>query len=1002
MKLLKLKFANINSLAGEHSISFDEHPIATSGLFLITGPTGSGKTTLLDAISLALYQFIPRIGTITVAGLNDSGYVITRGELSAFAQVEYEVRAGERYRSTWKIEGRTARAKEFSATHLKCTLEQWKDNEWVGMPIKNSDVPKINEQLIGLSAEQFNMSIVLSQGAFAKLLHAKPEERSKLLETITGSYVYRSIGKKIAEKTRQAEASVYDLQAKMEAIHLLKNEEVADFETRILQLTQQIETINQELEPLEKIIRIKAELKKQNFQLGEKQREIQLLNKQVEATKFERERLKNHEKAVVFQVEIEQLAALHKQAVRLSEELNQVSNAGERATKDVDAILQSFNELCNKNADRLSFDAELSELSNKLKGILNEKFALESNLKLLNDQLRIHTNILTDNHGIKDLDQQSLTEKQRILKESLKDFDPVSAGRTREKLSMQRNALVNWESNYLRLTNVEAEIKQKNERKNYYSALAKDAAEQLNPCIERERNLSEKVDLLTQVVDNLRKNSSFEELRAQLVEGEPCPVCGSTEHPTKGGTLGELHLQESLLKDARKAFDSARMELHNVMAAIEAHEEQLKAIDKDLNELQPKFNLLSATNRDFEKEFGDVGIEEGKKRVIDALDQVVAQEKAYSLLESIQTRNQVAETIQAHQLNLEKVHQNLTALYSGSDFTQDEKTWRNRFVASVQIEMQSARKVDELSVEKRNIDTQLEKQKSDLLPRIQEAGFESVNTCKSFILPLVEKQKIEREINAIDQQLNGALAVVKDLEASRRTLIQADTHSAALEDLESDKQKMMEKLQGNISERSTLQEKIAANNHQLERSAELQAAFADYDKERNHWRTLNKAFGTESGDKFNNIAQKYTLNYLITLANARLKSFNARYSIQSVNPTDITDNVLFIRDQQMGNQERQVTTLSGGETFLSSLALALALADFASEKIRIDCLFIDEGFGTLDPDSLETAMAAIEQLRTDSGKTVGLISHVPELKERIRCQIQLEKKGAGRSTLSVI
>lgn len=1002
MKLLKLRFANINSLAGEHCISFDEHPIATSGLFLITGPTGSGKTTLLDAISLALYQFIPRIGTITVPGLNDSGYVITRGELSAFAQVEYEVRAGERYRSTWKIEGRTARAKEFSATHLKCTLEQWKNDEWVGMPIKNSDVSKVNEQLIGLSAEQFNMSIVLSQGAFAKLLHAKPDERSKLLETITGSFVYRSIGKKIAEKTRLAEAKVYDLQSKMDAIQLLKQEEVAEFEARILQLTNQIDSINHDLEPLEKIIRLKDELKNKRFQLGEKQREIQLLHKQVEATKFEREQLSRHEKAVVFQLEIEQLTNILNQHKRISDELIRVADAGEKATKEVDAILLSFNDLCGKNADRTTFEVELSELSKELNEILQEKIKLESQLSIFNDQLRIHTNILTDNHGVTNLDDDYLEKQLEELSAKLKDFDAVTASRTREKLSMQRNALVSWESNHVRLTAVEREIQEKTEQKTKLTEDATTAATKLNPCIEREKILSEKVDLLEKVVDNLRKTSSFDEIRAQLKAGEPCPVCGSKDHAIKGGTSGELNIQESLLSDARKSFDIARMERHDLMASIETTEENLNVINQHLAKLEPERNLLKATDRDFEKEFGDVGFEEGKKRVIDALDQIIAQEKAYGLFESIQTRKEIADKIKTQSTKIEKVTQKLASKYSGSDFTQDEKIWRSRFASNQQMEFQSTRKVDELNSEKRNLETELEKLKNDLLPRVHEAGFESVKSCKTFILQPADKQKIEREITAIDQKLNGAQAVAKDLEASCKTLSQADTHSTTLEDLISDKRQMMEKLQGNISERSTLQEKIVSNNLQLERSVELQSEFAESDKERNHWRTLNKAFGTESGDKFNNIAQKYTLNYLITLANARLKSFNARYSIQSVDPTDVSDKVLFIRDQQMGNQERQVTTLSGGETFLSSLALALALADFASEKIRIDCLFIDEGFGTLDPDSLETAMAAIEQLRTDSGKTVGLISHVPELKERIRCQIQLEKKGAGRSTLSVI
>jgi exonuclease SbcC len=118
-------------------------------------------------------------------------------------------------------------------------------------------------------------------------------------------------------------------------------------------------------------------------------------------------------------------------------------------------------------------------------------------------------------------------------------------------------------------------------------------------------------------------------------------------------------------------------------------------------------------------------------------------------------------------------------------------------------------------------------------------------------------------------------------------------------------------------------------------------------------------------------------------------------------PEKLEDDDLRVEDGYMGNEVRTVRSLSGGETFVLSLALALGLSDLASKDIRIDSLFVDEGFGSLDPDTLEEAMSTLEQLQSESNKTVGIISHVESLKERIYTQIRLTKSNSGFSTLRI-
>ncbi|MDZ7847105.1 MAG: SbcC/MukB-like Walker B domain-containing protein [Owenweeksia sp.] len=158
--------------------------------------------------------------------------------------------------------------------------------------------------------------------------------------------------------------------------------------------------------------------------------------------------------------------------------------------------------------------------------------------------------------------------------------------------------------------------------------------------------------------------------------------------------------------------------------------------------------------------------------------------------------------------------------------------------------------------------------------------------------------------------------------------------------------------------------------------------------------------GDKIGKRFNDFAQDLTLQQLLALANNRLSQLTDRYRVAS--PQEDEDDSLIAIDDHMGGQRRSVKTLSGGETFVLSLSLALALSDLASKNVEINSLFIDEGFGTLDPETLDQTLDTLEKLQTESSKTIGIISHVEALKERISTQIQLERNGQGYSSLKVV
>jgi exonuclease SbcC len=202
-----------------------------------------------------------------------------------------------------------------------------------------------------------------------------------------------------------------------------------------------------------------------------------------------------------------------------------------------------------------------------------------------------------------------------------------------------------------------------------------------------------------------------------------------------------------------------------------------------------------------------------------------------------------------------------------------------------------------------------------------------------------------------------------------------------------------------LSQLGAKEQLLIADEQKRERHQSLLTQIADQKAATHKWALLDKLIGDATGNKYAHFAQELTLRNLIAIANRRLDDLTDRYLIA---PPDDNDDYLRVVDRYQGNITRSVTTLSGGETFLISLALALSLSDLASQNVRLESLFIDEGFGTLDADTLDIALSTLEKMQDQSQKTIGIISHVEALKERIHTQIVLHKNANGVSTLEVV
>jgi exonuclease SbcC len=177
------------------------------------------------------------------------------------------------------------------------------------------------------------------------------------------------------------------------------------------------------------------------------------------------------------------------------------------------------------------------------------------------------------------------------------------------------------------------------------------------------------------------------------------------------------------------------------------------------------------------------------------------------------------------------------------------------------------------------------------------------------------------------------------------------------------------------------------------KAGSLQEELAAQQAVADHWQRLSDLIGSASGAKLRTFAQSLTLERLLLEANAQLAELSPRYRLERVPGTDLA---LQVVDLDMGDEVRSVDSLSGGESFLVSLALALALSSLSSRQTQVESLFIDEGFGTLDPDSLDLALSSLDSLQA-AGRQIGVISHVQTLVERIGVQVRVEALGGGES-----
>ncbi len=1071
MRILELRFKNLNSLYGEWLIDFTSPEYIQDGIFVISGPTGAGKSTLLDAICLALYGRTPRLKSIS----KTTNEIMSRQTGECFAEVVFETQSG-RFRAHWS-QHRAYRKPVGKLADSKHEISDADTGSILASQKRDAAIRITRET--GMDFERFTRSMLLAQGGFAAFLQAAPDQRAPILEQITGTMIYSQISKKVHERLTEEEKALKLLEAQADGIQILdenqetgvrkelnesqKQEEIyqkknQDLNTSLAWLAA-IKNLGNEIELLEQAFD-KISKQQEDFTTDRKRLEKAIKAADLEGDHATLEAVRKNQKNDIASLksiqtdvpELEKILDLKRAALeaaqKSSEDLQTAWKNEQNLIKQVRALDQDIQQktstLKQIQSECSSIDNQIADLAKQQQKTLKRKADKEKSLAAVASYLSKHKMDKNLEIGL-----AGIREKIRFFEEGGSQADHFSIEISGLKRQLEKKSFSHkQQQEKCRHLKKEHEDALKN-----ISKIEKEMAVALEGrSIKGYRN--EYKGLLREMVYK-KTIADLKAQRNQLKDGKACPLCGSTDHPfahsqipQPDDTQEKIDRLEQLIKGHESMEDALKAALDIEKKISKTSIEAEKLLNENLyeekrlteekkrwkKELEKILEINTVLARELENKFKNFGIGEDTAKDFKAACQVLgARAKEFNACQVKQDRiekelnkgvatlkegegilatlgaalNKNQTLLKLQKENLKKIKTRRRDLYEEKDTDAEESRMEKELANAREIESSAIKAKEKaahqlISIKARITDLkkitelqqpELESFENTFLNQLNGAGFENESAFITSRILADEKSNLLRTAKSLDEKQHDIISRKKDLD--RRLKLEKEKR---ITDISGDK---LEKAQANVlAELKSLSEKTGALKQKLSDNLEAKARLEDQftkmtwqKKECSRWSALHSLIGSADGKKYRNFAQGITFELMVSHANRQLEKMSDRYLLIRDEKQPLELNIM---DDYQAGEIRSTKNLSGGESFIVSLALALGLSSMASRNVSVDCLFLDEGFGTLDEEALETALQSLGSLH-QSGKLIGVISHVPALKENIRTRIEISPISGGKS-----
>lgn len=987
-------------------------------LFAIAGPTGAGKSSLLDAIIFALYGRVPRMRR---------GY----GELISLGRdrmsVTLDFRVGRREFRIARV-ARRGRSTEAQLDELAAGGER-------SIAGGVQSVEQHVARLLGLRYEAFTQAVVLPQGEFARFLKSQPRERREILRDLLRLQVYERMRRVAAESSRELELRLGSVRERL-------TEDYAGVEP------SQLPTLEQSLRSREKANRrTAAELATLQTELEDKragfQKTQELVEKRTELATLaeQQQKIETMEKNLDSARRAAPLVPLWN-AARSAEQRSEDDRRRSKEAADARTNLHRSHqeagrrlEKARRQAEQLPVLAEKIRALDEIKGLLAPSESATRRREEARTRLRALEKSV-EVSGEQERNARSAAERlERERDEISRQVEGVGyheeidrrLDATRDRVSAlgaQRKAALEARSDA-------EKAERRAHRDRELASDSKAAVDKLRKTVGAKTSARKKTEEKLQKVERAHAAAH---LRGQLHRGGKCPVCDQVVARLPPALrAASVETLRSRLDALRAAEEGARSSLEKEVAKEAEARATLKASEREARTAAKKAARTEQTVERVERELteaignlvDDEPATDLEGRILSAIERSTTRRETYQGAK--RRHDEIQKKLSEAQRALDKREQESASLRE----QMEEAVARTREAEQEAVELQKriaaitkfpdpSKEREELAKRKFEVEESLKsaeeyerKTRDDLssmtkvfqeaertvrestrvalearkgaLEAMGSAGFRDENAVREAALAIAEASRIEKEATSYRQKRHALERRLSELEETLGAgVVSRQDLDHAEEEL---KLKRIDHEEG-LRKKLQLEQQLAELRRSMERAAELTARQASLEQES----TITRRLATDlRSENFQAYLLEEAFRELVAGASVRLEGLSGRYTLA------YEQDAFHVLDQDNAGERRSADTLSGGETFLASLALALELSEQvqrAAGAVNLDSLFIDEGFGTLDPETLDTVASAIESLHV-GGRMVGIVTHIRELTERLPARIRVERDAAG-------